>query len=63
MSCVLPYEGVQRTEYPEFSIWRISLYGGLKLCGEPTAPMEEPSEVGVIPAERPFLQRPEMAGQ
>ncbi len=35
------YEGAQGTDYPEFSIWKISVYGGLKLCGDPTAPMEE----------------------
>jgi hypothetical protein len=52
------YEGAQGTDYPEFSIWRISIYGGLKLCGDPMAPMEEVSGLGIITVERQFLQRP-----
>jgi len=52
------YEGAQGTDYPEFSIWKISVYGGLKLCGDPTAPMEEVTGLGIVTAERQFLQRP-----
>ena len=52
------YKGVQGTNYPEFSIWKISVYGGLKLCGDPTAPMEVVTGLGIITAERQFLQRP-----
>jgi len=52
------YEGAQSTDYPEFSIWRISIYGGLKCCGDPMTPMEEASGLGIITAERQFLQRP-----
>lgn len=55
------YEGAQGTDYPEFSIWKISIYGGLKLCGDQTAPTEEVSGLGVITAERKFFERPNVA--
>ena len=63
VSCVLgngafSYEGAQGTDYPEFSIRKISIYGGLKLCGDPTAPVEEITGLGIVTAERQFLQRP-----
>jgi hypothetical protein len=52
------YKGAQGSDYPEFSIWKISVYGGLKLCGDPTAPMEEVTGLAIVTAERQFLQRP-----
>lgn len=55
------YEGVQGTDYPEFSVWKISIFGGLKLCGDPTAPFEEVTGFWVITAESQFFQRPSMA--
>jgi hypothetical protein len=52
------YEGAQGTDYPEFSIWKISVYGELKLCGDSAAPMQEVTGLGIVTAERQFLQRP-----
>jgi hypothetical protein len=52
------YEGAQGADYPEFSIWKISVFGGLKLCGDPAAPLEEVTGLGIITAERQFLLRP-----
>jgi len=54
------YEGAQGADDPEFSVWRISIYGGLKLTGDQTAPTEEISGVGVVSARRAFLERPDM---
>jgi hypothetical protein len=52
------YEGAQGKDYSEFSVWRYSIYGGLKLGGDPTLPMEESSSLGVITARRQFLEHP-----
>lgn len=52
------YEGAQGTDYPEFSIWRFSIFGGLKLCGDPATPSEELVGLGAITAKREFLDRP-----
>jgi hypothetical protein len=51
------YEGAQGTDYPEFSIWRFSIFGGLKLCGDPATPSEELVGLGAITAKQEFLDR------
>jgi hypothetical protein len=51
-------ESAQGIDYPELSVWRFSIFGGLKLGGDPTLPMEESTSIGVITAEKQFLERP-----
>ena len=55
------YEGMQGTDYPELSFWSFSIYGGLKLCGDPEAPDEEAASIGAITAKRDFFERPAVA--
>ena len=55
------YEGIQGTDYPEFSIWSFSIYGGLKLGGDPEAPDEDAVGLGAISAKKDFLERPAIA--
>lgn len=50
------YEGAQGNDYPEFSVWKFSIYGGAKLAGDPVAPLEETSCIGVITAKKSYLQ-------
>ncbi len=42
------YRGCQGTDYPEFSIWELSIYGGLELADSVGAPREKSSKVGVF---------------
>jgi hypothetical protein len=42
------YDGVQSTDNPHLTLWRIHFYGGLKLAGDPDAPGEVAGEIGVI---------------
>lgn len=55
---VFIYEGTQGIDYPEFSLWKISIYNGLKLSGDPTAPLEEFKALGIVTGDRQFLQLP-----
>lgn len=55
------YEGIQGTDYPELSFWSFSIYGGLKLSGDPDAPDEEAVGIGAITAKKDFLERPAFA--
>jgi hypothetical protein len=34
------YEGAQGTDSPQMSIWLFSIYGGIKLSGDPDVPQE-----------------------
>lgn len=56
------YEGAQGNDYPEFSVWRFSIFGGLKLAGDPTLLVEEYTSIGVITAQRQFLERLAISG-
>lgn len=42
------YEGVQGVDNPEITVWRFSIYGGLTLGGDPRAPDEGSSVIGVM---------------
>ena len=42
------YEGVQDFECPELTVWRLSIYGGVRMGGDPTAPGQYSSLVGVV---------------
>jgi hypothetical protein len=39
------YEGVQGIDCPQISLWKFTIYGGLKLCGDPQNPNEYPTYV------------------
>jgi hypothetical protein len=49
------YEGLQGTDIPEMSVWLFSVYGGMKLSGDPQAPHEECSIIGGVTATREGL--------
>ncbi len=51
------YEGVQG-DYPELTVWRFSIYGGLIMAGDPKAPAEIATGVGAMTATKEFLGRP-----
>lgn len=55
------YEG-KEGDYPELTIWRFSIYGGLVMSGDPRAPQEVATGIGAITAKREFLERPAIAG-
>jgi hypothetical protein len=40
------YEGIQDIDSPEVTAWRFSIYGGLKLGGDPRAPFKESTRLG-----------------
>lgn len=52
------YCGKQGTDYPQFSMWLCSVFGGAELTGDPAAPHEEASLIGAITARRSFLDGP-----
>lgn len=41
----IQYEGVQGFGCPELSLWKFTIYGGVKLSGDPDLPTEHPSLV------------------
>lgn len=49
------YEGVRASD--NLTYWMFSVYGGLKLGGDPSAPREEASKVGVVTASRSFIDQ------
>jgi hypothetical protein len=49
------YEGAQASDNPNMTIWMFSVYGGLKLTGDPGAPHDEASKIGVVTASQPFI--------
>ena len=51
------YEGAQASDNPNMTIWMFSVYGGLKLTGDPGAPHEEASKIGVVTASQPFIDQ------
>lgn len=42
------YSAVQSTSYPELSVWRITMYGGISLGGDPNAPNENTTSIGAF---------------
>lgn len=51
------YEGGQG-DYPELTVWRFSIYGGLVMAGDPNAPHEIATGIGAMTATKDFLARP-----
>jgi hypothetical protein len=39
------------------TIWMFSVYGGLKFTGDPGAPHEEASKIGVVTASESFIDQ------
>jgi hypothetical protein len=54
------YEGVQASDNPAMTIWMFSVYGGLRLSGDPDAPHEEVSKVGAVTGSKRFMDIPEV---
>lgn len=50
------YEGTQG-DYPELTVWRFSIYGGLVMAGDPDAPGEIATGIGAMTATKEFLGR------
>lgn len=49
------YEGAQATDKAELSVWRMSMFGGLKLAGNPEDAGEETSIFFAMTGERDFI--------
>lgn len=52
------YHAAQGIDYPEFTVWRFSIYGGMLLAGDPEVPEERSVSLGAITARKDFLERP-----
>ena len=53
------YEAAQGTDDPRVSVWEFSIYGGVKLTGDPTAPGQTVSKIGVMVGPRSTFDRAE----
>jgi hypothetical protein len=51
------YEGVQASDNPAMTIWIFSVYGGLRLSGDPDAPHEEASKIGAVTGSKRFMDQ------
>jgi hypothetical protein len=51
------YEGVQASNNPNRTIWMFSVYGGVRLSGDPDAPHEEVSKVGAVTGSKHFMDQ------
>jgi hypothetical protein len=49
------YEGVQASD--SMTIWMFSVYGGVRLSGDPDTPHEEVSKVGAVTGSKPFMDQ------
>jgi hypothetical protein len=49
------YEGARGVDNPVMSMWVFTIYGGLRMTGDPDAPDEEGSKVGVLIAAKEFI--------
>lgn len=56
------YEGVQGEDCPQLSVWRFSAFGGVKLVGDPKAPDETSSRIGVLTGPARIFRHPGLAG-
>lgn len=52
------YHGSQGVDYPEFSVWRFSVYGATKLSRDPKEIHGESTHIGAVTAIRNFFERP-----
>jgi hypothetical protein len=48
----IDYRGAQGVDRPDISVWHFKLYGGIALAGDPQAPNEEATSIGVFTAPR-----------
>ncbi len=51
------YEGKQGTDYPELSVWALSLMGGLTTTGDPASPSSQARIVFALTGQRDFISR------
>jgi hypothetical protein len=56
------YEGAQGTDIPQMSIWLFSIYGGIRLSGDPDNPHEVTSFVGGVTATKQTLAKLDQLG-
>lgn len=56
------YEGVQGEDCRQLSVWRFSAFGGVKLVGDPQAPDETSSRIGVLTGPAHMFRHPGLAG-
>jgi hypothetical protein len=50
------YEGIQGIDLPQVSVWRFKFYGGLSFAGDPRAPGESSTEIGVVTGPKRILK-------
>lgn len=48
----IDYRGAQGVDRPDVSVWHFKLYGGIVLAGDPDAPNEKTTSIGVFTAPR-----------
>ena len=53
------YEAAQGIDNPQVSVWEFSIYGGVKLAGDPTAPGQTVSKIGVLVGPKSVFDRAE----
>ena len=51
-SGTVSYRGVQATDAPQLTLWRINFYGGLAFSGDPDLPAEKSTEIGAVTGPR-----------
>jgi hypothetical protein len=49
------YEGMQGVDCQQLTVWRMDVYGGLMLCGDPQAPDAIGGQIGVVTGPRGVL--------
>jgi hypothetical protein len=47
-NATVSYDGVQATDNPQLTLWRIQFYGGIVVSGDPKAPNTTSTEIAVI---------------
>ena len=53
------YEAAQGIDNPQVSVWEFSIYGGVKLAGDPTAPGQTVSKIGIMVGPKSIFDRAE----
>jgi hypothetical protein len=56
------YEGAQGMDCPQLTVWCFSAFGGAKLGGDPKAPDETSSRIGVLTGPARIIRHPELDG-
>ena len=60
-SGTVTYEGAQGSDYPELSVWAISIYGGITVSDERSSPDEQSNILYAVTAKDEFFERPVIA--